>query len=114
MGPVHEKETMANVPCHKKYTAYISMIRILNELYWQSQKATDLKKTKKGNGKNNKNDEEKRFSQTLVEILLNISGLIVSFGKMKRNSDQNIDKKNKKPIQNCIRYCHSFYSVIYL
>ena len=63
---------------------------------------------KNDNAKNTNTAKKIRFSQTLVEILLNISGLIALSGNMKRKRDQYIDQENKKAIQHCIGNPFSF------
>src|SRR5882757_4396666 len=77
IGPVQEKDTMANVPAIKNIPKMLPNPDLESALLASPDGKPISYRPKKENAKNTNTIKKIRLSQTLVEILLNISGLMV-------------------------------------
>src|SRR5436190_9932444 len=77
IGPVQEKETIANVPAIKNIPITFPMLDLAPALFAKPEGNPISNNPKNDKAKTTKTVKNIRFKTTLVEILLNISGLIV-------------------------------------
>ena len=76
-GPVQEKDTMASVPAIKNMPATLPRPDFASALLAIEEGNTISNKPKNDSANKTNTAKKIRLSQTLVEILLNISGLMV-------------------------------------
>jgi hypothetical protein len=77
MGPVHEKLTIARVAAIKNIPAIFPKPDLESALFAKEEGSPISNSPKNESAKVTNMAKNKMFSQTLVEILLNISGLVL-------------------------------------